>query len=54
MSLFFPTISPGRCLFQRREAIKYDGIRCPDNSPAGCAASIAGFITSVTWKLGVA
>lgn len=31
------------------KAIKYDGIRCPDNSPAGCAASIAGFITSVTW-----
>lgn len=25
------------------KAIKYDGIRCPDNSPAGCAASIAGF-----------
>eukprot|EP00438_Fugacium_kawagutii_P024173 Skav230774 [mRNA] locus=scaffold1473:126973:131647:- [translate_table: standard] len=31
------------------KAIEYDGIRCPDNSPAGCAASIAGFITSVTW-----
>ena len=30
------------------KAIKYDGIRCPNNSPAGCAASIAGFITSVT------
>ena len=31
------------------KAIEYDGIRCPDNSPAGCAASVAGFITSVTW-----
>eukprot|EP00438_Fugacium_kawagutii_P019884 Skav226857 [mRNA] locus=scaffold455:287760:289336:+ [translate_table: standard] len=31
------------------KAIEYDGIRCPDDSPAGCAASIAGFITSVTW-----
>jgi len=31
------------------KAIKYDGIRCPNNSEAGCAASIAGFITSVTW-----
>ena len=30
------------------KAIKYDGIRCPNNSPAGCAASIAGFITSAT------
>ena len=30
------------------KAIKYDGIRCPNNSEAGCAASIAGFITSVT------
>ena len=30
------------------KAIKYDGIRCPNNSEAGCAASIAGFITSAT------
>ena len=31
------------------KAIEYDGLRCPVNSPAGCAASAAGFITSVTW-----
>lgn len=31
------------------KAIKYDGLRCPDNSPSGCAASVAGFITSITW-----
>ena len=31
------------------KAIDYDGLKCPDSSPAGCAASVAGFITSVTW-----
>ena len=31
------------------KAIEYDGLKCPDNSPVGCAASVAGFITSVTW-----
>ena len=31
------------------KAIDYDGLKCPDNSPVGCAASVAGFITSVTW-----
>ena len=31
------------------KAIEYDGLKCPDNSAAGCAASVAGFITSVTW-----
>ena len=31
------------------KAIDYDGLKCPDSSPAGCAASVAGFITSITW-----
>ncbi|CAK9073870.1 unnamed protein product [Durusdinium trenchii] len=31
------------------KAIDYDGVRCPDDSPSGCAASVAGFITSVSW-----
>ena len=24
------------------EAIDYDGLECPNNSPVGCAASVAG------------
>eukprot|EP00913_Durusdinium_trenchii_P031087 g29111.t1 len=31
------------------KAIDYDGLKCPNNSPVGCAASVAGFITSITW-----
>ncbi|CAE7242973.1 unnamed protein product, partial [Symbiodinium microadriaticum] len=31
------------------KAIDYDGLECPNNSPVGCAASVAGFITSITW-----
>ncbi|CAJ1331141.1 unnamed protein product [Effrenium voratum] len=31
------------------KSIDYPGLRCPDDSPAGCAASVAGFITSITW-----
>ena len=31
------------------KAIDYDGLECPDNSPVGCAASVAGFITSIAW-----
>jgi len=31
------------------KAIDYPGLKCPDDSPVGCAASVAGFITSVTW-----
>ncbi|CAE7350829.1 unnamed protein product [Symbiodinium natans] len=31
------------------KAIDYNGLECPDNSPVGCAASVAGFITSITW-----
>ena len=31
------------------EAIDYDGLECPNNSPVGCAASVAGFITSISW-----
>ena len=30
-------------------AIDYDGLECPNNSPVGCAASVAGFITSISW-----
>ncbi|CAE7362055.1 unnamed protein product [Symbiodinium natans] len=31
------------------KAIDYNGLECPDNSPVGCAASVAGFITSISW-----
>ncbi|OLQ10014.1 hypothetical protein AK812_SmicGene6301 [Symbiodinium microadriaticum] len=31
------------------KAIDYDGLECPNNSPVGCAASVAGFITSISW-----
>ncbi|CAJ1399310.1 unnamed protein product [Effrenium voratum] len=31
------------------KAIEYDGLECPDNTPVGCAVSVAGFITSITW-----
>eukprot|EP00913_Durusdinium_trenchii_P031088 g29112.t1 len=31
------------------KAIDYDGLKCPNNSPVGCAASVAGFITSISW-----
>ncbi|CAK9093492.1 Uncharacterized protein SCF082_LOCUS43985, partial [Durusdinium trenchii] len=31
------------------KAIDYPGLKCPNNSPVGCAASVAGFITSITW-----
>ena len=31
--------------------IDYDGLDCPDKSPVGCAASVAGFITSSGWPL---
>eukprot|EP00438_Fugacium_kawagutii_P001593 Skav221835 [mRNA] locus=scaffold885:344908:353208:+ [translate_table: standard] len=31
------------------KAIDYPGLRCPNDSEAGCAASVAGFITSITW-----
>ena len=29
------------------EAIDYDGLECPDNSPVGCAASVAGPLTQL-------
>ncbi|CAE7339319.1 unnamed protein product [Symbiodinium necroappetens] len=31
------------------KSIDYDGLECPNNSPVGCAASVAGFITSISW-----
>mmetsp|Transcript_54482 Transcript_54482/g.121909 ORF Transcript_54482/g.121909 Transcript_54482/m.121909 type:complete len:374 (-) Transcript_54482:393-1514(-) len=31
------------------KAIDYDGLRCPRDSPAACAASVAGFLTSISW-----
>ena len=31
------------------KAIDYNGLECPNNSPVGCAASVAGFITSISW-----
>ncbi|CAK9093431.1 Ultraviolet-B receptor UVR8, partial [Durusdinium trenchii] len=46
------------------KAIDYPGLKCPNNSPVGrlvaleshredgCAASVAGFITSITWRPG--
>jgi len=30
-------------------AIDYTGLECPDNTPAGCAISVAGFIASISW-----
>ena len=30
------------------QAIDYDGLECPDNSPVGCASSVAGFLTSIS------
>ena len=39
----------GQAIVFLYKAIEYDGLKCPNNSPAGCAASVAGFITSVTW-----
>ena len=39
----------GQAIVFLYKAIEYDGLKCPDNSPAGCAASVAGFITSVSW-----
>lgn len=29
-------------LMKAFEAIDYDGLECPNNSPVGCAASVAG------------
>lgn len=34
-----------RCL----EAIKRDGLQCPENFPVGCAVSVSGFIASMFW-----
>ncbi|CAE7254730.1 unnamed protein product [Symbiodinium sp. CCMP2592] len=31
------------------KSISYKGLRCPDDLPSGCAASVAGFITSLSW-----
>ena len=31
------------------KAIDYNGLECPNNSPVGCAASVAGFLTSISW-----
>jgi hypothetical protein len=31
------------------KAIDYRGLKCPDDSEAGCAVSVAGFITSIAW-----
>ncbi|CAJ1342723.1 unnamed protein product [Effrenium voratum] len=31
------------------KAIAYDSLQCPDNSPVGCAVSVAGFLTSMFW-----
>eukprot|EP00434_Breviolum_minutum_P035159 symbB.v1.2.031122.t1/scaffold3577.1/size53849/11 len=39
----------GQAIVFLYKAIEYDGLKCPNNSPAGCAASVAGFITSVSW-----
>eukprot|EP00434_Breviolum_minutum_P007411 symbB.v1.2.006542.t1/scaffold388.1/size215153/3 len=34
------------------KAIDYPGLKCPDDSPVGCAASVAGFITSALGSMG--
>ena len=31
------------------KAIDYDGLECLNNSTVGCAASVAGFTTSISW-----
>mmetsp|Transcript_61175 Transcript_61175/g.114382 ORF Transcript_61175/g.114382 Transcript_61175/m.114382 type:complete len:404 (+) Transcript_61175:52-1263(+) len=31
------------------KAVDYNGLRCPRNTEAGCLASVAGFITSLSW-----
>jgi len=30
-------------------AIDYNGLECPENTPAGCAISVAGFVASISW-----
>ncbi|CAE7637998.1 UVR8, partial [Symbiodinium pilosum] len=39
----------GQAIVFLYKAIDYKGLQCPDNSPSGCAASVAGVLTSLSW-----
>lgn len=39
----------GQAIVFLYKAIDYDGLECTENTPAGCATSIIGFITSIAW-----
>ncbi|CAJ1346431.1 unnamed protein product, partial [Effrenium voratum] len=39
----------GQAVVYLYKAIDYKGLECPDDTPAGCAISVAGFVTSLSW-----
>lgn len=39
----------GTAVIELYQAIEIEGSRCPDDSPAGCAASVAGIFAAISW-----